>query len=229
MISAYLRELADALRFDPPLARAVVQEVKDHLREAAAAEPIDDHQEAERRAIAKFGDARELAVQFAAVSLARWTRRAGIAIVLAIVAVMVMMKARVAWYAIMQRTMSDDARAIAAVVLAIDRYAFWISAIIGIAALIQISCYRTPVHLHTGYRRHLYRSVFLFAGATTALFVSVMSDIVLTMLQIGMTWSSESIVPIISISLEIACVVGIALLTVASRVHVARTEVMFRS
>ena len=50
MISAYLRELSEALRFDPPLARAIVQDVGGHLHEAADAEPVDDRQEAERRA-----------------------------------------------------------------------------------------------------------------------------------------------------------------------------------
>jgi hypothetical protein len=110
MISAYLRELSDALRFDPPLARAIVQEVGDHLHEAAASEPTSDRKEAERRAVAKFGDAHELAAQFAAVSLARRNRRMAIAGVLAIIAVMVMMKARVAWYVIAQWAISDDAQ-----------------------------------------------------------------------------------------------------------------------
>ena len=229
MIAAYLSELADALRFDPPLARAVVREVNDHLREAVAAEPVDDRQEAERRAVAKFGAAREIAAQFAAISLARRTRHVATAIVLAIVTVMVMMKARVAWYAIMQWTMSDDAREIAAAVLMIDRYAFWFSAIIGIGALIQIGRYRTPVYLDADYLKRLYRLLVFFATATASLIVSVTSDIVLTMLQTGMSWNRDSILPIISLSLEIACVVAIALLTFASRARVARTETIRRS
>ena len=228
MIAAYLRELADDLRFDPALARAVVREVNDHLCEAADSEPVDDRREAERRAVERFGSAHEVAAQFAVVSLARRTRHVAIAIVLAIVAVVVMMKARVAWYGFIQSTISDDARAIAATVLAIDRYAFWLSAVIGIGALIQIGRYRTPTHLHASYRRHLYRSLVLCAAATASLLVSVICDIVLAMLQIGLGWSSVSILPMMSLSLEIACVATVMSLTVASRSRVLRTEAIVR-
>ena len=228
MIAAYLRELADDLRFDPALARAVVREVNDHLCEAAESEPVDDRREAERRAIERFGSANEVAAQFAVVSLARRTRHVAIAIVLAIVAVMVMMKARVAWYGFIQSTISDDARAIAATVLAIDRYAFWLSAVIGIGALIQMGRYRTPTYLHASYRRHLYRSLVLCAAATASLLVSVICDIVLAMLQIGLGWSSVSILPMMSLSLEIACVATVVSLTVASRSRVLRTEAIVR-
>lgn len=229
MIAAYLRELADALKFDPPLARAVVQEVDDHLREAAAAETVDDRREAERRAIVKFGSAREVAAQFAAVSLSRRTRRVGIAIVLAILAVMLMMKARVTWYAFGSSTISEDARAIAATVLAIDRYALWLSAIIGIGALIQIGRCPVPARLHADYRRHLYRSLVLCAAATASLVVSVIGDIVLMMLRTGSIWDSAFVLPVISLSLEVACVVAVALLTVTSRARVARTEAIVRA
>jgi hypothetical protein len=56
MISAYLESLAGALSFDRSLSRCVRQEVEDHLWEAVAADPISDRLEAERRAIANFGD-----------------------------------------------------------------------------------------------------------------------------------------------------------------------------
>lgn len=228
MIAAYLHELADALRFDPALGRAVVREVNDHLCEAAASEPVDDRREAERRAIERFGSAHEVAAQFAVVSLARRTRHVAIAIVLAIVAVMAMMQARVAWYGFMRSTISDDARAIAATVLAIDRYAFWLSAVLGIGALIQMGRTRTPVHLQAGYRRHLYRSLVLCAAATAALLVSVISDIVLAMLRSGLSWSSVSILPMVSLSLEIACVAAAVSFIVTSRIRVVRTEAIGR-
>ena len=132
MIPAYLDQLADTLRFDRALSRCVVQEVEDHLREAIAADPAPDRLEAERRAIRNFGEPQLLAAQFAVVSLARRTRRLGIAVVLAIVAVLVAMKARVAWYSALQWSMSEDARPLAAIVLAVDRFAFWLAAVIGI-------------------------------------------------------------------------------------------------
>src|SRR5262245_50851939 len=124
MIATYLNELAGMLRFDRALSRGVLREVEDHLREAVAADPAPDRLEAERRAIMRFGDPRPLAAQFAAVSLARRTRRVGVAVVLSIVAVLAAMKARVAWYSALQWSMSEEARPLAAIVLAIDRLAF---------------------------------------------------------------------------------------------------------
>jgi hypothetical protein len=228
MISAYLGELSEALRFDPPFARAIVHEVGDHLNEAAAAEPVGDRQEAERRAVANFGSARELASQFAMVLLARRNRRVAIISVLGIVAVMVMMKARVAWYVIAQWVMSDDARAIAGVILTIDRYAFWLSAIIGLGALIKIGRYRTPASLHKGYRQHLRHSLLLLTCAMGLLLVSVMGDLVLMALQTKLGWNGESIIPIMSVAVEVTCVVVIAMLTFDSKVRMARTETVLR-
>ncbi len=99
MIADYLARLADTLSFDRALSRCVVHEVEDHLREAVAADPARDRLEAERRAIENFGDVRVLAAAFAAVSLARSARNASVAVVLAIAAVLLAMKARIAWYA----------------------------------------------------------------------------------------------------------------------------------
>src|SRR5262249_61939521 len=84
MISNYLDALADALSFDQSLSRRVRQEVQDHLRESVAADPIDDRLEAERHAVANFGDPHVLAAHFAVVSLARRPRRLGVAVALAI-------------------------------------------------------------------------------------------------------------------------------------------------
>src|SRR3954468_1694474 len=67
MMNAYLEELGHALSFDRALSRCVVQEIEDHLSEAIAADPAPDRLEAERRAIANFGNPRLLAAQFAVV------------------------------------------------------------------------------------------------------------------------------------------------------------------
>src|SRR5207237_525415 len=112
VISDYLESLADALSFDQSLSRCVRQEVEDHLWEAVAADPMSDRIEAERRVIANFGHPHVIAAQFAVVSLAKQTRRAGLAVILVIVGVFATMKARVAWYAIAQQTISEDMRAV---------------------------------------------------------------------------------------------------------------------
>jgi hypothetical protein len=56
VISEYVDVLAARLSFDRSLSRRVRQEVEDHLREAVAVDPAGSALEAERRAIARFGD-----------------------------------------------------------------------------------------------------------------------------------------------------------------------------
>jgi hypothetical protein len=84
--------------------------VEDHLWEAAAADPSEEGREAQRRAIAGFGDPRLIAAQFAAVSLQKQTRRTGLAVVLIAAGVYITMKARVAWYALMECAIANDIR-----------------------------------------------------------------------------------------------------------------------
>jgi hypothetical protein len=178
MIAAYLKRLSDALEFDPALASHVVAETREHLVDAADQESIDDREEAERRAVDRFGDPRALAAQFAAISLARHARRVGVGVVLAIVTIMVMMKTRVAWYAFVQWTLADDARATAATIHSISRYSFWLAATFGIGTLIYIGRRRTPI----------------------------IGDLILTGLRIEMERSAEAVIPIASLSIEIASI-----------------------
>jgi hypothetical protein len=84
MIQDYLDGLSRELDFDRSLARCVRQEVEDHLWEAVAADSTGNLLEAQRRAVANFGDARVIAAQFATVSLAKQSRKAGVAAVLVI-------------------------------------------------------------------------------------------------------------------------------------------------
>src|SRR5712692_10385719 len=67
-VADYLGRLMRELSFDLPLASRVCQEVEDHLDEAVAAMG-DSLIEAQGRAIRNFGDAREIASQYAALSL----------------------------------------------------------------------------------------------------------------------------------------------------------------
>jgi len=205
MIQAYLEELAGTLRFDRALSRCVVREVEDHLREAVAADPAPDRLAAERRAIMNFGEPQLFAAQFAVVSLARRTRRLGIAVVLAIGAVLVAMRARVAWYAALQWSMSEDARPLAAIVLTVDRFAFWLAAIVGLGALLYAGRHRAPGAPGPEYRRQMRRARLLCGCAAASLAVSVISDGVLTALTLGTELRAESAVPIISMVIEIAC------------------------
>jgi hypothetical protein len=206
MISAYLDSLAGALSFDRSLARCVRQEVEDHLREAVAADPVGGGLAAERRAIARFGDPHLIAAQFAVASLARQSKRAGAVVILAIAGTFVVMKARVAWYAMMESVLSDELKVIGAIVGAIDRYAFWLSVGIGLAAWLYISSRRIPAAFHPAYRRQLRCFLLLCIAAAAALAVSVISDGVLTALRLPVTdLCAASLVPLFSMAIEIAC------------------------
>jgi hypothetical protein len=205
VIAGYLDALASALRFNRSLSRRVREEVEDHLREAVAADPTGSGAEAERRAIARFGDPRVLAAQFALASLVNQARSLAAAIVLIVAAVFIAMKARVAWYAVTQWSMADDARAVSAIVLSIDRYAFWLSVFFAIAGFVYFARRSiAPVFLPV-LGKQLHRFFFLCVSATGALVVSVISDGLLTALQLrGTQLRIGSLVPILSMGIEIA-------------------------
>src|SRR4029077_13441096 len=136
VISDYVDRLAGELIFDRSLARCVRQEVEDHLWEAVAADPTGDTFEAQQRAIANFGDARTIAAQFAVISLAKHSRKVGAAAILVIAGCFIAMKARLAWYVAMQWALGEDLRAIGGIVGTVDRYAFWLSVVIGIGGFV---------------------------------------------------------------------------------------------
>jgi hypothetical protein len=227
MIAAYLNELAGALAFDPALASRVVREAREHLTDAAAEDEGEDRDEAERRAVARFGDPRDLAAQFAAVSLARQAWRVGIVIVLAIVVALAMMKARLVWYALVQWTIADDARAAAGLVLSVNRYAVWIAVLIGLGALFHVGRRRAPARFHAGYRSHLRRATLLFSCATAALAVSVIGDFILATLRMGMKFTTDTIIPVVSLSVEIASVAVIVIMIAKASRAMARTAGSF--
>lgn len=206
MIADYLERLARELDFDRSLSRRVRQEVEDHLWEAVAADSTGNTLQAQQRAIASFGDARAIAAQFAVLSLAKYSRRAGVAAVLVIASVFLAMKARVAWYAAMQWAINDDMKAVGGLVVQIDRYSFWLSIIVGLGGWAYIRSRGIPAAFHPAYRRQLRRFFVLCTTAAAALAVSVISDGVLTALQLpGRELSAEFLVPIVSMAVEIGC------------------------
>ena len=206
MIRPYLARLARELDFDPVLARQVEREVEDHLWEAVESDPSADRQEAEQRAVARFGDPRAIAAQFAVVSLAALARRVGLAAVLLIAAVFVAMKARLAWYGVVPFPLAEEARALGEMVLAIDRWAFWLAVLAGLAGWVYIGVRRPPGGFTRGYSAQLRRFSLLCSAAAAALVVCVAADGMLTSLRlIGAQWSIASLVPLISVAIEIAC------------------------
>jgi len=206
MIGEYLGRLARELDFDPSLSRRVVQEVEDHLRESIERDQVADRWEAERRAVEKFGDPRVIAAQFAVVSLAALARQVAFAAVLLIGAVFIAMKARLAWYGVMQCPLAEDMKALSAIVLTIDRWAFWLALLAGAAGWIYIDSRRAPAALTRAYRARLRRFSLLCSAAAAALSVCVAADGLLTVLRlVGAQWSAAFIVPLFSVAIEIAC------------------------
>jgi hypothetical protein len=177
-------------------------EVEDHLDQAVASAPAAERDDAERWAIARFGPPHLLAAQLATVALERRARWLGLAVVLAIAAVLVAMKARVAWYAATQWTLNADLRAVADAVILVDRCAFWLSAVLGVAALAWLWHGRADL----AGRHHCLRGpCLLCTAAVAALGVSVTSDGVLTALQVGWDPCIAALVPLVSLALEVAC------------------------
>ena len=117
VIDTYLASLRRDLDFDPALARRLAEEVEAHLWEAAEADPAWPSAEAERRAVDRFGLAREVAVQFAADAVTQQSRRTWLAVIAAVFVTFVAMRLRVMW-------LSDIEIAAGSLAPFIDRYAF---------------------------------------------------------------------------------------------------------
>jgi hypothetical protein len=206
VISDYLDELTGAISFDRTLSRRVREEIEDHLREAVLADPAQDRDEAERRAIAECGDAYAIAAEFAVIALARRTKRLGACTVLVIAGVFAAMKARLGWYAATQWVMSGDMRRVAAILSPIDIYAFWAAMFLGAAALAYVSLCAVPPGLQRQYQDYLRRFRLFCAAAAGALVISVISDTLLTASRLLTTDASAAFfVPILLIAFEIMC------------------------
>jgi hypothetical protein len=203
-IADYLDALARELCFDPPLSRRVRKEVEDHL-EQAAREADSPSPEAERRAIANFGDPRELARQYAASSLLAQTRDVGTIMILALGGIYVAMKGRIAWYALTQWELNEDLKTMNAIGILLDRYAFMLALGLAIIAWGYIGSRRAPAEFHQAYGKELRRCVFLCAAAAGALIMSVITETVLTGLRLSAAQLSVSaLVPTLSLATELA-------------------------
>lgn len=123
-IDRYVANLRRELDFDPALAERLASEVEEHLRDAVEADPAGPSIEAERRAVERFGLAREIAGQFAADSVDRQARRTWLTLLVAVIVTFVAMRLRIMWL--------DDAAAPALAPL-IDRYGFLAAIAVGAA------------------------------------------------------------------------------------------------
>jgi len=123
VIDCYVAALKRDLDFDPTLAQRMADEVEAHLWEAAEADPAWPSPEAERRAVERFGLAREIAAQFAADAVNRQAKRSWIALLATVAVTFVAMRLRVMWL-----NVGDGLSMLAPLV---DRYAFVTSMAVG--------------------------------------------------------------------------------------------------
>ena len=192
MISEYAASLAGKLSFDRSLSRCVREEVEVHLWEAVAADAASDPLEAQRRAIANFGDPQRIAAQFAVAWLAAQTRKAGTTVILVIAGVFLAMTIRVAWYELTHWGVCESMEALRDAVGFLDRSAFFLAVAGGIGGW----AFRNQT-------RHFCVACGLAAGA---LIVSVACDAFLTTLRLsGWEFSVDFLIPILSMAIEIAC------------------------
>lgn len=212
LVTEYLDALSREFGFDIALSQRVRKEVEDHLWESTAHESGVDPIEAQRRAIARFGDPRKIALQYAASSLFSQTRRVGFIGLLALVGIYIAMKGRGAWYGLMQWGLSDHLKEVATTWMSIDLNAFRIALAIGIIGLAYIGSRRAPVSFHEGYRRQVRRCVVLCAAMAGALLASVVTDTIITGLRLfEAKLPAPGLIPALSVAAEIVLVSALAL------------------
>jgi len=117
VIDDYVASLRRELDFDPALARRMAEEIEAHLRDAAEADPAWPSPEAERRAVERFGLAREIAGQFATDAVGRQARRSWIALLATVLVTFIAMRLRVMW-------LNDFGDSLSVLAPLVDRYAF---------------------------------------------------------------------------------------------------------
>lgn len=117
LIDDYMSKLRRDLDFDPSLAERMADEVEAHLCEAAESDPAWPAAEAQRRAVERFGLAREIAAQFAVDAVNRQAKRTWGALLATLVVTLIAMRFRVIWLGEVGDTLST-------LTPLVDRYAF---------------------------------------------------------------------------------------------------------
>jgi hypothetical protein len=209
LVAKYLEVLVHELRFDPQLALRVRLEAEDHLRQAVADQSDSGSSiEAEQRVIARFGDPRAIARQYAPGALLGQTRRVGVVVLIAPAGIYAMMKGRLAWYGFTQWSLSQDVAAVAATGFSVVRWIFIMALAVAIVGAVYIGSRRAPCEFHDTYRRQLLRSIALCAFAAVILLAAIGLDGVLLGLRlVGRELSATALVPMLSMAVEVALAV----------------------
>jgi hypothetical protein len=205
LICEYLDTLTRELSFDPSLARRMREEAEDHLQETIASDPMGATTEAKRRAIDRFGAARDIAAQCAIPSLSKQAKNTGAAATLIAIGVLIAMKSRLAWYGATGPIIGDAPHldSIRAILASVDRFSFWCALLIAIGGWATIGIARKSNTTRTAWRNRLQQSLSLCAAATAAVVVTVTADATLAAIKLfPVGWSASIFFPSLTIGLE---------------------------
>ena len=210
-IADYCAEVAQQLRFDPQLACRVRAEIEDHLLEALEARSEEASADAQREAIRAFGDARQIARDFAAGALQSLARRTAVLTALAVIGVFVAMDARIAWNMwVAQPVMGEQTRAAAAIGIPIDRAAFALAFVAALAALALMMARRAPARVDAAFGLRITRCIRLAATAVLALSAAVATELVLAGIHLSEAKAaSPALVPALTLLVECAAAVSV--------------------
>lgn len=212
-IASYLDALAREVAFDTSLSRRIRAEVEDHLWEAADHRPGGASEENQQSAIAQFGDARELARQLVPAYLLAQMRRVALSTLVAVVAMFVLMKARIAWYGYFEWKFNQDWPGAMHAGLWIYQCAFAAALILALIGCIHIGACRVPVRFDAGYGRRLHDCIVLCVMGALALMAMVATEVSLTCLRLrGIDLPIDAAFPMGALMGEIAAIVWLAAL-----------------
>jgi hypothetical protein len=212
-VAEYLDALARELRFDPQLSRRVRREAEDHLLEAIAGDTGSCPKQAAELAIARFGDVRLIARQYAPMSLLQQARRVGGMLIVAIAAILVVMKGRIALYDVLQWRLNPDwLGGLGAIGPVINRHAFQVLLVLGIVSWLYIVSRRAASAIDNACRQQLQRALLLSAVTTALLIGTVVLDTILGGLRaLDAGISLAAIIPLSSIAVEIGLIAVLAM------------------
>lgn len=208
-VANYLDDLARDMAFDPALSRRVRLEVEDHLREAAMAEFAESTTDAENRAIIKFGAPEKLVSQYRAASLHKRMKRTGLLVLCAILVAFGSMESRAVWYRLTGWDVDAHLKSIGETILPIDRWAFAFAIALGIVGSLYVISRPISVTYGPSSRARTRCGQFLIAAAIGATTIAVACEAILTACRLAEAhWPTRSVLPVISIILEIAIVLA---------------------
>jgi hypothetical protein len=218
-VADYLNDLARDLAFDPALSRRVRQEIEDHLRQATIAEAGESAIDAEHRAITKFGAPQEIARQYRALSLHLRMKKTGRLVLCATLAAFWAMESRAVWYGLTRWDIGPHLKTFGETIIPIDRCAFALAIAFGVVGWVYIVSRPIPVAFGQASRSHLRRSQCLIAAAAAGAALAVACEMIVTGWRlVEAHWTTNSLLPVISIFLEIG-IVSAALLYIRNTVR----------